>query len=242
WHWTEANGWSFIHRGTCDTANLMGSVGYNAVYATRPTLAESPARNELVCVWEQFDSMNIEPATGLMRADIYAALSLDGGVHWNQAVRITDPDQTSKRFPCVAAAFDDDTVLVIYEIDQVAGFALYSQGPVTQNPVIVQRVWKGDLSGTAETPVAFPTRYDINATPNPFRTGTRISYALPKSGNVRLGVYDAAGKLVARLADGVQSAGTHYADWTPTGAQPGVYFYTLVAGNTKLTKKLTLLQ
>jgi hypothetical protein len=147
WHWYQpTNAWHEIVRAECDPAHLSGGVGYNATYACRPTLCEG-ADNELVAVWEQFDSMNVEPATGLLRADIHAARSVDNGITWGHAIRLTDPGSDSKRFPSAAQKMHHDTVYVRYEADQVAGagIAPYAEGPITENPIIVQRFWKGAL-------------------------------------------------------------------------------------------------
>jgi len=147
WHWYQpTNTWHRIVRAECDPAHLSGGVGYNAVYACRPTLCEG-ADNEFVAVWEQFDSMNVEPATGLIRADIYAARSVDGGLTWGVGARLTDPGSDSKRYPSAAQKMHHDTVYIRYEADQVAGFGIapYAQGPITENPIIVQRFWKGAL-------------------------------------------------------------------------------------------------
>ena len=53
--------------------------------------------------------------------------------------------------------------------------------------------------------------------PNPFNPASSISYSLPRSMHVRLSVYDALGRLVATLADGLQSAGAHQAGIDATG-------------------------
>jgi hypothetical protein len=49
--------------------------------------------------------------------------------------------------------------------------------------------------------------------PNPTGTKAALRYALPRAGEVRLVVYDAAGRLVRELARGVEAAGEHAADW-----------------------------
>jgi hypothetical protein len=94
----------------------------------------------LVCVWEQFDSTNVEPRTGLLRADIWAARGDSTGQSWGIPVRLTSPDSTSKRFPSVAGQAAGDTIIVSYLTDLCAGFAMYQQGPDTYNPYVVQWV------------------------------------------------------------------------------------------------------
>jgi hypothetical protein len=68
--------------------------------------------------------------------------------------------------------------------------------------------------------------------PNPFRTALELRYALPSAGEVRLRVYDAAGRLVRSLVDGSRGAGAHSAFWDGRGADGqavpgGVYLYRL---------------
>jgi len=135
WHWSERFGWSRVARAEGDS----GRVGYNAVYACRPSLGKTPA-GELVCVWEQFDSTNVEPRTGLLRADIWAARGDSTGQSWGIPVRLTSPDSTSKRFPSLAGQAAGDTIVVSYLTDLCAGFAMYQQGPATYNPYAVQWV------------------------------------------------------------------------------------------------------
>jgi hypothetical protein len=140
WHWRTGSSWSRIARAECDTAHMSGSVGYNALYASRPSLGRCAATNQLVCVWEQFDSANVEPRTGLLRADIWAARGDSTGTDWGVPVRLTDPDNTSKRFPSVAGWAMGDTFVVSYLVDGCAGFVGYGQGPATPNPIAVHYV------------------------------------------------------------------------------------------------------
>jgi len=141
WHWSVPTGWSRVCRSVCDTSRMAGRVGFNAAFAGRPSLCQGAA-NELVCIWEEFDSLNVEPATGLLRADIVGARSTDNGVTWGEKTRITDPDGSSKRFPCIAGRMKGDTCIIAYVIDRLAGASALGQGSATDNPVVVQRVPK----------------------------------------------------------------------------------------------------
>lgn len=49
--------------------------------------------------------------------------------------------------------------------------------------------------------------------PNPFATRTVFHYRMPEAGPVTLGIYDLAGRLVARVVDEVQGAGPREASW-----------------------------
>lgn len=83
--------------------------------------------------------------------------------------------------------------------------------------------------------------------PNPFNPSTSIRYNLPRDTRVDLAVYDANGKLVKRLASGVQAAGPHEVPWNgrDQSGRPvssGVYFVKLTAEKSILTRKMLLLK
>lgn len=72
--------------------------------------------------------------------------------------------------------------------------------------------------------------------PNPFKSTTSLNYAIPKSGDVKLAIYDTQGRLIRTLVQGVQSTGTHTVTWDGTDKEgkpvsSGVYIsYLQVAG------------
>ncbi|MGQ9708385.1 MAG: T9SS type A sorting domain-containing protein [bacterium] len=248
WHWCPDNTpqWSKIHRAGCEPENLQGGVGYNASYACRPSIGQDD-QGRLYVAWEQFDSANVEPSTNLLRADIFAAASEDGGNTWLPAVKLTEAGTNSCRFPCVAdkaARLDGQLyVPVIYEIDQVSGFSLYTQGPVTNNPIIVHWVPAESLGiGVTEKHKTVPTRLELSAQPNPFSSRTVISYALPRSGQVSLVVYDASGRPVKTLADGFRPAGRYAAGLNGNELASGIYFCTLTTDGAALTKKFAVVR
>lgn len=69
-----------------------------------------------------------------------------------------------------------------------------------------------------------------------------VEYTLPSASDVRLSVYDLAGRQMTTLASGSQSAGTHRVDWNTTGVAKGVYFYRLIANGETITKSILHLQ
>jgi len=75
--------------------------------------------------------------------------------------------------------------------------------------------------------------------PNPVISSTTISYSIPSRANVLLTVYDNIGRVVEILENGVKGCGTYEIPWIPK--QPnGIYFYQLVSGDKRLTKKLII--
>jgi hypothetical protein len=81
--------------------------------------------------------------------------------------------------------------------------------------------------------------------PNPFGTSAAIGYTLPRSGRVRVAVYDATGRARRVLVDAVQAAGRHMATWDGRGGRgialpAGVYFVRLAFDGHVETQKLVL--
>ena len=85
-------------------------------------------------------------------------------------------------------------------------------------------------------------------TPNPFNPATTIAYTIPEDGReIRLALYDVAGRLVTTLVDGSLTGGTRSVVWNGTDTEgrqvaSGVYFVRLTARDTSLVRKIVLLK
>jgi hypothetical protein len=96
---------------------------------------------DLFVAWEQFDSANVEPTTSRLRADVWATGSTDGGLNWSTPLKLTTAESTSCRFPSICdLLWPGDSLAVLYEVDQCAGFFVYGEGPGTNNPIVVHKV------------------------------------------------------------------------------------------------------
>lgn len=111
------------------------------------------------------------------------------------------------------------------------------------------RLRQVDFDGTAE----FSRAIQVNVTnplefaldqnfPNPFNPSTSIRFSLPEAGYVKLTVYNSLGESVAQLVNGTIDAGLHEVSFSAANLTSGLYFYTLEANNTKITRKMTLLK
>ena len=83
--------------------------------------------------------------------------------------------------------------------------------------------------------------------PNPFNPATTISFVLPATMPVVLSVYNAEGKLVTTLVDGILAGGYNEVEWAGTNAAgnavgSGIYFCRLRAGKEVATRKMILLK
>ena len=78
--------------------------------------------------------------------------------------------------------------------------------------------------------------------PNPFNPTTKIKFDIPKSSFVKMIVYNSLGKEVSILVNEKLSAGSYEVNWDGSIYPNGVYFYTLLSGDFKETKKMLLLK
>lgn len=88
-----------------------------------------------------------------------------------------------------------------------------------------------------------PDRYELAQNyPNPFNPTTSIKYSIPDAGIVKLIVYDALGREVARLVNGNVNAGSHTVDFNAAGLSSGIYFYRLTSGDFTDIKKMMIVK
>ncbi|MBN2771809.1 MAG: T9SS type A sorting domain-containing protein [Spirochaetes bacterium] len=88
-----------------------------------------------------------------------------------------------------------------------------------------------------------PTQHQLFQNyPNPFNPVTQIKFALTKSTDVKLSVYNINGQLISQLASGVRQAGIHTVDFDGARFNSGVYYYTLEVEGKSLTQKMILMK
>jgi hypothetical protein len=103
------------------------------------------------------------------------------------------------------------------------------------------------IGGSAPAvPVSAGVRLE-SGVPNPFRSETTFTYAVPRPGSVRLRVVDVAGRLVRELVDSPMVAGVHTASWTGVTTDgrpvtPGIYFVRLDTPDGSRTRRVTHLR
>lgn len=99
-----------------------------------------------------------------------------------------------------------------------------------------------DVPETGVTALALMPCY-----PSPARSGTSLSFVLPSRADVRLTVYDVAGRRVAVLVEDVYDGGEHAIDWdlrdaTGSPVASGIYFFRLEAGGDTAHQKLVVIR
>ncbi len=103
---------------------------------------------------------------------------------------------------------------------------------------------EGEDFGATETPAfVLPDHFVLSQNyPNPFNPITRIHFALPEDGSVRLTIYNTAGQKVTTLVDGYRRAGWHEVTWDASDLATGLYIYQLETEGGTLSGKAILVK
>ncbi|MBD3349462.1 MAG: T9SS type A sorting domain-containing protein [Candidatus Eisenbacteria bacterium] len=119
-------------------------------------------------------------------------------------------------------------------------------GPVNWDPMLDSD--PGPQRSGDDAPQESALRLSLSQNcPNPFNPITTIRFAVPKTGRIKLTVYDIAGRQVRRLIDGLSAPGRHEATWDGRDdagerVASGVYFLRLEDGHSIASRKLVLLK
>lgn len=137
----------------------------------------------------------------------------------------------------LTAATYDDTLSVHYEYDP--------NGNLTH-------VYIGDVIVDVDEPDTMPGRPTVftlaPVAPNPMRGAATLRYALPRTSDVRLDIFDASGRRVRTLVQGDRPAGHHVTHWDGRSQNghrvaEGMYFVRFVArGGVQETTRLIVLR
>ena len=104
---------------------------------------------------------------------------------------------------------------------------------------------KSDKNGitSVDKTISTPNKYSLYQNyPNPFNPTTSINFSVPKSGLVKIKVYDLLGREVATLVNENKPAGNYHMQFNASKLVSGVYFYRMESGSYTQTKKLLLLK
>jgi len=99
------------------------------------------------------------------------------------------------------------------------------------------------LSVTSVEPVgtAAPEGFRLSGNyPNPFNPSTTLEFSIPETLPLMVEVFDALGRKVATLADGVYETGTYKIHFNATDLPSGLYYARMSAGNFSFTQKMLL--
>jgi len=89
----------------------------------------------------------------------------------------------------------------------------------------------------------FPIIYQLMQNfPNPFNPSTKIKFSVPEQGIVQIKVFNVLGKEIKTLLNDYRRAGKYEVVFDAGNLPSGIYFYRIVSGKYKETKKMILLK
>lgn len=128
----------------------------------------------------------------------------------------------------------------------------YQQGATTYGFIIydskifaarLDGLYYRDLSSTSTKDQIIPNKFTLFQNyPNPFIPNTNIKFSIPKPDIVQINVYNILGNHIITLTDEYKQAGTYEVEFNANNFPSGVYFYKMVSGNFRETKKIILLR
>ncbi|MDQ3019935.1 MAG: T9SS type A sorting domain-containing protein [Bacteroidota bacterium] len=99
------------------------------------------------------------------------------------------------------------------------------------------------ISGLENISIEIPVTYGISQNfPNPFNPSTTIKFDIPQLSNVKLSIYDIAGREVSTLVNSEMQPGSYNYKWDATNFASGIYFYRIKAGAFVETKRMLLIK
>ena len=128
-----------------------------------------------------------------------------------------------------------------YSVKDILSFGLDHVLGTTEgggDPVVADN-WTAGIEENSSMPVATELFQNY---PNPFNPVTQIKFALAKTSDVKLSVYNISGQLVSQLASGVKNAGHHTVDFDGSRLNSGIYYYTLEVDGKAITKRMLMIK
>ncbi len=161
-------------------------------------------------------------------------------------------------------ALDNGFTTILLDTVRFEDTTLTAANQLLSNGDFYWRVYAGNIGGygtasvtrifttgttSVEEPGPIPTVFSLAQNyPNPFNPSTTIRYAVPKSAQVKITLFDILGREVTTLVNGIQEPGLHQVEWRALNVSTGVYFYRMEAhaldgvGTFTEVKKLLLMK
>jgi hypothetical protein len=224
------------NNGTLDLLYAYGA--YGTGWASFPQLAFDENNNAIFIFSSLTEGFN--DGTKDYR-HIWCRASSDNGANWGQIIDLDDDpihmfDECL--YPSVCANSDAESWYFTYHFDNVPGGSV--RGDLTEpttNTCSFYHLSKivNSISDPSASSVSISANY-----PNPVTEATTIDVTLAKSAPVSIAVVNVTGQKMSNTDYGMQSAGVHSLVIDGSKLSAGVYFYTVSAGQQKITRKMVV--
>jgi hypothetical protein len=182
--------------------------------------------------------------------DKYGCISCHGGTNNLFLEPYASVFTTGDHTPVIVPG--DTNSVLIKKIKGTAGFGQrMPQGGGPMDPADLNTLITWVKNGAIENPSTnvlentagvIPTFQLMQNYPNPFNPSTTIEFSVPKTGNIRLALYDELGKECAVLLDQAMESGSYSYRLNAASLPSGVYYYRIQSSGSTLVKQLLLLK
>ena len=197
--------------------------------------------SSIILAYQVFQPEVSDSSPNFHYSDVWYVKSTNGGVAWSSPQNLTNTPRMDERYPSVSKWNAPGQFNIVWQEDTEPG----AHTPNSDNATITRSYLKFMQVGTVDVreQTSVPQSFVLSQNyPNPFNPSTRIDYAISRTGNVSLKVYNALGQDMATLVDETLAAGRYSATFDATTLPSGVYFFRLEAGTFVESKKMILLK
>ncbi|MCF8367613.1 MAG: T9SS type A sorting domain-containing protein [Bacteroidales bacterium] len=173
---------------------------------------------------------------------LWARTSPNSGEAWGEFFDLTS-DLVHIFDECVypsCAPYTDDYVYLVYQTDNEPGVSIWGDlDPAGDNNINIMKVLRDDITGVNENKQGL-TFGDVSQNyPNPFKEMTSINVNLRKTSTIKISIVNLVGQEVYTLSEEA-GPGLNSYSIQANNLPSGVYFYTVKASDSAVTKKMII--
>jgi len=203
--------------------------------STMPNISIREEDNQIFVVWASTTETYTNGTYNFKH--IWFRKSPDGGTTWGDFVDLTSDivhifDECI--YPVAAGNVDENNFHVIYQADATPGTALDANHSYQDNNIFYakQSIWGVGIGEEKHTGASVSQNF-----PNPFSGVTYIKVDLEQASGIVMEISSLVGQKISSVDYGERRAGSHLLA-LDVRLEPGVYFYSVRAGNTRVTHKM----
>ena len=141
-------------------------------------------------------------------------------------------------FPIMASR-SDNFIHFLYQADEEPGLAVSGdEDPYTDNYIYYSKLAKSEFVGTQDI---IPLKISVSQNyPNPCFDNTSIMVTLDKTSPLQVKITDVSGRVLWSKNYGNSYAGNYLVELDVSSYRPGLYLYTVIAGDEIKTMKMNV--